>query len=205
MTGTGTPAGTPTRPLAHTAAAIVILAILTLFTFATLLPEAGGQRAQAVSGSGILGAKPKKNKKAKKAKLKANGKATIPAGAPKRVRRAIRAANRIVGKPYGAPSWRKNGTSRQYDCSAAVSYALGKKGAKLLKNPTWSGPLMKWGKKGKGKWITVYSNHGHAYVMIAGLRFESRGSGDGPRWRKGGASKRDWSGVRYAIRKKPGF
>jgi len=202
MTGTGTPAGTPQRTLAHAAAAIVILAILTLFTFATLLPQAGGHRAEATSGSGILGAKPKK---AKKAKLKANGKATIPAGAPKRVRRAIRAANRIVGKPYGAPSWRKNGTSPRYDCSAAVSYVLGKKGAKLLKNPTWSGPLMKWGKKGKGKWITVYSNHGHAYVMIAGLRFESRGSGDGPRWRKGGASKRDWSGVRYAIRKKPGF
>ncbi len=53
---------------------------------------------------------------------------------------------------------------------------------------------MSWGRAGKGRWITVYTNPGHAYVVIAGLRLDTslgdrsapreRTSGSGPRWRK---------------------
>jgi hypothetical protein len=52
---------------------------------------------------------------------------------------------------------------------------------------------MKWGLAGKGRWITVYTNPGHAFVMIAGLRFDTgfrnrnvpgTFPGSGPRWGK---------------------
>ena len=32
---------------------------------------------------------------------------------------------------------------------------------------------MSWGEPGKGKWITVYTNPGHAYIVIAGLRLDT--------------------------------
>ena len=47
---------------------------------------------------------------------------------------------------------------------------------------------MSWGEPGRGQWITVYTNPGHAYVVIAGLRFDTSGPGErGPRWRDGAA------------------
>ena len=57
---------------------------------------------------------------------------------------------------------------------------------------------MKWGAAGKGQWITVYTNPGHAYAVIAGLRLDTsaaavprdehcarsrRRNERGPRWR----------------------
>lgn len=122
-----------------------------------------------------------------KARLLPSGKASVPADAPWQVKRAIEAANRIVGKPYlyggGHGSFKSSG----YDCSGTVSYAL--RGAGLIKTPMASGPLMSWGRPGKGQWITVYSNPGHAFVHIAGLRLdtsaaEDPGGAKGPRWRK---------------------
>jgi hypothetical protein len=45
---------------------------------------------------------------------------------------------------------------------------------------------MRWGSSGLGRWITVYTNPGHAYAVIAGLRWDTSGdaSGTGPRWHK---------------------
>jgi hypothetical protein len=111
-----------------------------------------------------------------------HGVATAPAGAPETVQVAIHAANHIRHKPYvwggGHGSWR----SRGYDCSGAVSYVLHAAG--LLDTPEDSGTLAHWGSKGKGGWITVYANGGHAYMVIAGLRFDTSGPGQsGPRWR----------------------
>jgi hypothetical protein len=60
---------------------------------------------------------------------------------------------------------------------------------------------MKWGKKGTGDWITVYSDPGHAFVVIAGLRWDtSMTPGDGPGWSKEmrptkGMAKRTWPGL----------
>jgi hypothetical protein len=121
-----------------------------------------------------------------KAKLD-GGFAIPPADAPPKVVRAIEAANKIVkGKPYcmggGHGSW----NDRCYDCSGTVSYALGKKGAKVLDAPMPSGSFMNWEKRGKGKWITVYANGGHMYAVIAGLRLDtSQTPGDGPGWSAG--------------------
>src|SRR5205823_2630019 len=49
---------------------------------------------------------------------------------------------------------------------------------------TAPGDLESWGSRGRGSWITVYANSGHAYVIIAGLRFDTSGdaNGSGPRW-----------------------
>src|SRR4051794_24906163 len=111
--------------------------------------------------------------------------ATAPADAPQPVKDAIAAANRITDKPYryggGHGKWEDSG----YDCSGSVSYAL--HGGGLLKQPLDSTGLESWRRAGKGRWITVYANSGHAYVVIAGRRFDPSSGGDnngrGPRWR----------------------
>jgi cell wall-associated NlpC family hydrolase len=109
------------------------------------------------------------------------GKAYAPAGAPLAVRRAIRAGNRLQDKPYLYGGGHKSFTSPAYDCSGAVSYAL--HGGRLLSAPLDSTSLMSWGEPGAGSWITVYANSGHAYVIIAGLRLDTSGTGGrGPRW-----------------------
>jgi cell wall-associated NlpC family hydrolase len=138
---------------------------------------------------------------AKRAKI-VNGQAIPPVAAPASVKKAIAAANAITSKPYvwGGGHKPYAGTSqtgtpvldRGYDCSGAVSMAL--YGGKLLKSPLDSSSFMNWGAAGKGRWITVYTNPGHAYIVIAGLRFDTsagdraapqeRLSGSGPRWRK---------------------
>ncbi|MDQ3729299.1 MAG: hypothetical protein M3355_06880 [Actinomycetota bacterium] len=122
-----------------------------------------------------------------KAKLKDNGKAIAPASAPRRVKEAIEAANRIDDKGYkwggGHGSWNDSG----YDCSGAVSYVLGPKGAGLIDSPMASGGFVNWGSKGKGEWITTYANSGHMFVVIAGLRFDTSQPDDddkGPGWSK---------------------
>lgn len=111
-----------------------------------------------------------------------NGIALAPPSAPEAIKAAITGANTIVGRPYvwggGHSSW----YSRGYDCSGAVSYALGAGG--LLRTPLNSGQLESWGEPGPGRWITVYANAGHAYAVIAGLRWDTVGDarGTGPRW-----------------------
>ena len=122
-----------------------------------------------------------------KAVLLDTGFAAAPADAPPAVQEAVFAANEIVGKPYRYGGGHRRFKDRGYDCSGTISYAL--HGADLLDSPLDSGSFMRWGERGKGDWITVYTNPGHAYVVIAGLRLdtsaagERRSSGKGPRWR----------------------
>jgi len=91
-------------------------------------------------------------------------------------------ANAIRDKPYvwggGHGSFEASG----YDCSGAVSYAL--HGGGFLDSPLDSTGFMSWGESGVGNWITVYANSGHAYAVIAGLRWDTVGDaqGSGPRW-----------------------
>ncbi|HEY7266517.1 MAG TPA: hypothetical protein VH501_02380 [Solirubrobacterales bacterium] len=138
------------------------------------------------------------------AQLRPNGKALPPANAPRQIRKAIKAANRIHKKPYIWGGGHRRFKSKGYDCSGAVSYVLHAAG--LLRSPMASGPLMSWGAPGTGSWITVYANRSHAWMTVAGLRFdtssagESFNQGSGPRWR---ASMR--SGAGYAVRYFPGF
>ncbi len=128
----------------------------------------------------------------KKAKLLKSGRVLAPRGAPRRVKRVIKAANRIVRKPYRWGGGHGAFTSKLaagYDCSGAVSYAL--RGGRFLRSPMASGSLMRWGRRGTGRWITVYAHGGHTYVVVAGLRFDTSmhdpgapGPATGPRWSK---------------------
>ena len=117
------------------------------------------------------------------ATLSADGRTAVaPAGAPPQVAAAIAAANRITRKPYRYGGGHRRFRSAAYDCSGAVSYVL--HGAGLLDRPLDSSGLARWGSRGRGRWITVYANGGHAYVIVAGLRFDTSGRGErGPRWR----------------------
>lgn len=135
-----------------------------------------------------------------RAAISADGRTAVaPVGAPLQVQKAIWAANEINRKPYiyggGHRRWRDRG----YDCSSTVSYAL--HGGGLLDSPLDSSSFMKWGESGPGAWITVYTNPGHAYAVIAGLRLDTSGSGErGPRWR---AEERSPMG--YRVRHPLGF
>ena len=120
------------------------------------------------------------------ATLNPDGTVTAPAGAPQIVQQVIAAANQIINKPYiyggGHGSFNDSG----YDCSGAVSYAL--HGGNLLSAPEDSTQLESYGQAGAGKWITVYADAGHAFVVIAGLAFDTAHygpvtpGGTGPRW-----------------------
>jgi len=138
------------------------------------------------------------------AQLQSDGTALPPADAPRQVRKAVRAANRIHTRPYIWGGGHRAFKSRGYDCSGAVSYVLHAAG--LLRSPLSSGPLMTWGAAGTGSWITVYASRSHAWMTVAGLRFDTSAAGEsftqgsGPRWR---ASMR--SGTGYSVRFFPGF
>jgi cell wall-associated NlpC family hydrolase len=119
-----------------------------------------------------------------------DGRVIAPASAPRRVARVIQAANRLVEKPYIYGGGHRPFASQLdsgYDCSGAVSYAL--YGGRFLRSPLPSGALMSWGSEGTGDWITVYAHGGHAYIVVAGLRFDTSlrdpdapGPSSGPRW-----------------------
>ena len=100
-----------------------------------------------------------------------DGLAVPPAGAPEEVVAIIEAGNRIARKPYkyggGHGKWRDTG----YDCSGSVSYAL--HGAGLLDSPLDSSAFASWGERGRGDWVTIRTNPGHAYMIVAGLRFDT--------------------------------
>jgi cell wall-associated NlpC family hydrolase len=127
-----------------------------------------------------------------KAVLASDGRTAIaPAGAPQSVIDAIAAANRITTKPYRYGGGHRRFNDSGYDCSGSVSFAL--RGAGILSRPLDSRAFMRWGAAGAGNWITVYTNPGHAYVVIAGLRFDTSGRGEkGPRWRREARSARGY-------------
>ena len=135
----------------------------------------------------------------KRARVLPDGTAVAPENAPDIVKRVILAGNEIAKFPYkwggGHGAWRDNG----YDCSGSVSFALA--GAGLLNSPLTSGLFMNYGAAGPGRWITIYANGGHVWMVVAGLRFDTSGQGRaGTRWQEEPAST---SG--FAVRHIPGL
>jgi hypothetical protein len=128
--------------------------------------------------------------------------AVAPANAPAAVKRVIAAANHIRTLPYvwggGHGRWQDAG----YDCSGSVSYAL--HGARMLTSPLTSGSFESWGEAGAGRWITIYANSAHVYMVVAGLRFDTAGdtSGTGPRWHPTTAAA---ASGRFVVRHPIGF
>jgi cell wall-associated NlpC family hydrolase len=118
---------------------------------------------------------------------------------PLAVRRVIAAGNRIAYAPYSYGGGHGNWSSGGYDCSGSVSYAL--HGGGLLDTALASGGLMSWGAAGPGHWITIYANGGHAFMVVAGRRFDTTGREQtGSRWQR---AMRDTSG--YVVRHPPGL
>lgn len=136
--------------------------------------------ATAQAASGGLGAGTSPTVPGEKAKL-VNGKAIPPESAPPRVVKVIKAANKIRNKPYVYGGGHGDFKDRGYDCSGAASYAL--HGGGFLKTPIDSSGMARFGKRGKGEWISVYGAPSHGYIVVAGLRFDtSMTPGDGPSW-----------------------
>jgi len=140
-----------------------------------------------------------------RATLRKDGTAVAPADAPANIQAAIAAGNAIHTYPYHWGGGHRSFADTGYDCSGAVSYVLHAAG--FLASPMPSGPLAaSWGVPGKGRWITVYANASHAYMVVAGLRFDTSAVGErlnqgsGPRWR---ATKRKARG--YTAKYYPGY
>jgi peptidoglycan hydrolase-like protein with peptidoglycan-binding domain len=113
--------------------------------------------------------------------LNSSGLAVAPASAPDEVKAIIDAGNAIAKKPYkyggGHARWNDTG----YDCSGSVSYVLHAAG--LLSRALDSTEFMTWGNRGRGAWVTVRTNPSHAYLIVAGLRFDTSAlRATGNRW-----------------------
>jgi hypothetical protein len=173
---------------------IGVVAVLALLSFTPGIASAN------CGGGGVSPAETDICTPTAKARLLDNGMLIPPKSAPTRIKAVIAAANKIRTKPYiwggGHARWWDAG----YDCSGSVSYAL--HGGKFLESPLPSGPMEDWGLEGEGRWITVFANAGHAYAVIAGIRWDTSGdsSGTGPRWHE---DLRD--NVGYVARHPAGF
>jgi septal ring factor EnvC (AmiA/AmiB activator) len=113
------------------------------------------------------------------AQLISESEASAPASAPQSVKDVVAAANAIATTPYIWGGGHGSFESSGYDCSGSVSYAL--HGGGLLESPLDSTGLETWGEPGPGRWITVYANASHAWMVVAGISFDTSG-GAGPRW-----------------------
>src|SRR4051794_27844899 len=153
----------------------------TLLLAACLLALACLAPATALASSGGVSPSDARYQPAKKAKI-VTGLPVAPRGAPAQIVNAIAAANAITRKPYRYGGGHGSFNDSGYDCSRAGSYAL--HGGGPPSRPLHSASFESWGARGRGQWITVYANSGHAYAIIAGLRFDTSGKGEsGPRWR----------------------
>ena len=131
--------------------------------------------------------------------LQPDGTASPPIEAPGVVQEVIHAGNLISRSPYkwggGHGRWLDDG----YDCSGSVSFALFAGG--LVSSPLTSGGFINWGEPGPGRWITIYTNPGHMYMVVAGLRFDTSGRTRlGSRWQP---TMRPSGG--YVVRHPPGL
>jgi hypothetical protein len=127
------------------------------------------------------------------ATLGADGLAVAPASAPDPVKAAIAAGNRIAKTPYKYGGGHARTEDSGYDCSGSVSYVL--RAAGLLDESLDSSGFMTFGDPGRGTWITIRANSGHAYAVIAGLRFDtSAHKADGTRWSDEMRSARGYRG-----------
>jgi cell wall-associated NlpC family hydrolase len=113
--------------------------------------------------------------------------------------RAVAAANRIARLPYRYGGGHQSFHDSGYDCSGSVSYVLHALGR--LGSPLDSSALMSYGAAGRGRWITIYANPSHAYMVIGGRRFDTTGRAeDGTRW-----DGRRRSSAGYVVRHPPGL
>jgi peptidoglycan hydrolase-like protein with peptidoglycan-binding domain len=138
-----------------------------------------------------------------------DGTATAPTGAPAAVQAMVTAGNQIIDTSYCTGGGHGKWQSSCYDCSGAVSYVLHAAG--LLSSSEDSSGLESYGAAGPGRWVTIYSDPGHAFIVIAGRAFDTANyggpnipSGTGPRWRSNPLGNLA-DGGNYVVRHPPGL
>ncbi len=143
------------------------------------------------------------------ATINPDGTATAPADAPAAVQSMISAANSIIDTSYCVGGGHGKWQSSCYDCSGAVSFAL--HGAGLLSSSEDSSDLENYGQAGPGQWVSIYSDPSHAFIVIAGIAFDTANyggpnipAGTGPRWRSNPLGNLA-DGGHYVIRHPPGL
>jgi 3D (Asp-Asp-Asp) domain-containing protein len=146
-----------------------------------------------------------------KAVILPDGRAVAPVDAPAAVRLAIAAGNLIHALPYPAPDVHYGSLARiwpAYDCSGAVSFLLYRAGL-WGSNSLDSSGLERYGLHGPGRWITIYANPAHAWIVVAGIAFDTADYGgppaparSGPRWRANPVANLH-DGMSYVARHPP--
>jgi peptidoglycan hydrolase CwlO-like protein len=137
------------------------------------------EQVAAEGGDATTGLMPAPLNPGQEAQVLSESEASAPASAPTAVQEVVAAGNAIATTPYIWGGGHGSFESSGYDCSGAVSYAL--HGGGFLESPLDSTGLETWGEPGPGQWITVYANAGHAWMVVAGIAFDTVG-GPGPRW-----------------------
>ncbi len=143
-----------------------------------------------------------------RARILSDGSAAAPADTPAAVRLAIAAGNLIHTKPYPEPDVHYGSLAAPwpaYDCSGAVSFVL--YGAGLLgADALHSTGLESYEEPGPGRWITVYANPAHAWIVVAGIALDTSAyggasvpTGSGPLWRSD-PSVNLGDGLTYVVR-----
>ena len=122
-----------------------------------------------------------------RAVLLRSGEATAPPDAPREVQAIVDAANKVASLPYVYGGGHGGGEGlfidSAYDCSGSISFALANAG--LIDRPMTSGELANWGEPGQGKWVTIYANAEHAFMVVGGARFDTVGLRQtGSRWQR---------------------
>lgn len=143
------------------------------------------------------------------ATINPDGTATAPAGAPAAVQAMITSANQILNTSYCVGGGHGTWKSSCYDCSGSVSYVL--HGAGLLSSSEDSTGLESYGSAGPGRWVSIYSDPSHAFIVIGGIAFDTADyggpnipAGDGPRWRSNPLGNLA-DGGHYIVRHPPGL
>jgi peptidoglycan hydrolase CwlO-like protein len=137
------------------------------------------EQVAAEGGDATSGQMPAPLNPGQEAQVISESEASAPASAPPAVQDVIAAGNAIATTPYIWGGGHGSFESEGYDCSGAVSFAL--HGGGFLESPLDSTGLETWGEPGPGQWITVYANAEHAWMVVAGIAFDTVG-GPGPRW-----------------------
>ena len=131
--------------------------------------------------------------------VETGGMAQPPPGAPPAVAQVMAAGNAIATLPYLYGGGHGSFQANAYDCSGSVSYALAAAG--LVTSPLDSTAFESWGEPGPGRWITVYANAGHAFMVVAGWRFDTVALAEGgTRW-----TRTQTSTAGYVARHPPGL
>ncbi len=137
---------------------------------------------------------------ADKVQLLSDGTAVAPLGAPDEVHSIVNAANAIAKFPYVWGGGHGSFVARGYDCSGSLNYAF--RAANLIDSTMVSGEYANWGEEGPGKWITIYANGGHVFMVVGGVRYDTsfRDGARGSRWQDKGRSL-----AGFEVRHPPGL